>query len=106
MSESDPRNMRGFDAAQREYDNRTPPDDGPYECPDCNGNGHAPVPGYPDGDNAKCSACSGYGLIDENGEPFDPHQAEREACEYADMQRDYERDHPDRWADSQYDDVY
>ncbi len=81
-------NMRGFDAAQREYDNRTPPDDGPSECDNCNGTGHAPVPGDPEGDHAKCSICKGFGLIDESGEPFDPHAAEYAACEYADMKRD------------------
>lgn len=78
----------GFAAAQREYDNRTPPDDGPSECDNCNGFGHAPAPGDPEGDHAECSVCKGFGLIDENGEPFDPNAAQRAADDYADMKRD------------------
>ena len=81
-------NLRGYEAAQREYDNRTPPDDGPSECDNCNGFGHAPVPGDPEGDHAECSVCKGFGLIDEHGEPFDPHAAEYEADAARDRARD------------------
>lgn len=80
--------LPGYAAAQAAYDNMTPPDDGPYECPECNGSGHMLAPGDPEGDHVKCSACDGFGHIDESGEPFDPHAKERAECEYADMQRD------------------
>lgn len=81
-------NMPGFDAAQAAYDNMSPPEDGPYECPECNGSGSVPIPGDPEGEIMKCSACNGFGQIDESGEPFDPHAKERAECEYADMKRD------------------
>jgi hypothetical protein len=80
--------MRGYAAAQAAYDAMTPPDDGPYECPECNGRGDMPDPADEDADYVKCVACDGFGMIDENGEPFDPHKAERDACDYADMKRD------------------
>lgn len=81
-------NMPGFDAAQAAYDNMSPPDDGPYECPDCTGSGHMLAPGDPEGDHVKCYACDGFGMIDESGWPFDPHAKERAEAEYADMKRD------------------
>jgi hypothetical protein len=107
-------NMRGFDAAQREYDNRTPPDDGPYECPECDGKryrgcGQCGGEGCPqcNGEGCiKCAACDGFGMINENGEPFDPHQAEREACDRADSLRDESLTDDRSWADSESDDVY
>lgn len=83
--------MRGFDAAQREWENRTPPDDGPYECPDCYGKGERYSRGiHPLGEEiiVPCPCCGGFGQIDENGEPHDPHAKERAECEYADMKRD------------------
>lgn len=79
-------NMRGFDAAQREYDNRTPPDDGPSECHECSGRG-----AYNDEDGEACKTCCGSGYINDDGSPFDPNAAEYAADQYADMQRD-ERD--------------
>lgn len=96
--------LPGYAAAQREYDNRTPPDDGPSECDNCNGFGHAPVPGDPEGDHAKCSICNGYGLIDERGDPFNPNQAEEDACDYADMKRDErlteDKDNDNDWGEA------
>jgi hypothetical protein len=80
--------MRGFDAAQRAYDNMTPPDDGPYKCPECNGSGSVPIPGDPEGEIMKCAACDGFGLISENGEPFDLDAKDRSEADYADMKRD------------------
>ncbi len=80
--------LPGYARAQREYENMEPPCDGPRECDSCNGNGHAPAPGDPEGDHAKCSVCNGFGLLSEAGEPFDPHKAERDACDYAEMRRD------------------
>ena len=51
----------GYARAQRMYDAQTPPEDGPYECPDCNARG---------GDEAgTCRACDGLGWIDADGQP-------------------------------------
>jgi hypothetical protein len=77
--------MPGYAAAQAAYDNMTPPDDGPYECPECGGSGHHETI---DGSGLKCSACDGFGMISENGEPHDPHAKDRAEAEYADMKRD------------------
>jgi DnaJ-class molecular chaperone len=79
-------NSPGFDAAQRAYDNMAPPEDGPTECPTCNGRGE--VPGaHEDDDSTECADCKGFGMIDCNGEPFDPDAADRAADEYADWKR-------------------
>jgi len=72
--------LPGYARAQREYDNRTPSDDGPSECPECSGSKFV--------DDLDCAACHGFGLIDESGEPFDPHAAEYAADEAADRARD------------------
>jgi DnaJ-class molecular chaperone len=62
----------GYAAAQRAYDNMTPPEDGPSECPECEGSGiNKLVRG--DRDDT-CQCCGGTGMLDENGEPFDPKQ--------------------------------
>lgn len=82
-------NMRGFDAAQRAYDAMTPPDDGPYECPECGGSGtHHTLSDV----DVHCLDCNGFGWIDETGEPFDPHAKERAECEYADYLRQRAKD--------------
>lgn len=74
--------MRGYAAAQRAYDNMAPPEDGPSECPECEGVGQYP------GEDEPCITCCGTGLIDEDGNPFDPNAAEEAAGEYADMKRE------------------
>jgi hypothetical protein len=79
--------LPGYARAQAQWEAMEPPE-GPSECPDCNGYGHAPAPGDPFGDHDTCSVCKGYGLLTASGEPFDPHKAARDACDYADMQRD------------------
>ncbi len=64
--------MRGFDAAQRAYDNMTPDDGVPLcECPDCNCFGWR----VGEEDTVKCATCDGHGwLLD--GEPYDKHAAD------------------------------
>lgn len=84
--------MPGFAAAQRAWENMAPPEDGPSECPDCNGDGHAPVPGDPEGDHAKCSVCKGFGLIDDNGQPFNLNAKEEAEYERGDYLRQREKD--------------
>ncbi len=75
--------------AQIEYDNRTPPEDGPTECETCSGSGSITTSdGQGNTDDETCPDCKGFRLIDENGEPFDPHKAEHDACDYADYKRD------------------
>lgn len=83
--------LPGYARAQREWEAMEPPDGGPSECADCNGNGHVPAIGDPEGDHVECGACKGFGLLTPNGEPFDPEAAERAAAEYADHKRDEER---------------
>lgn len=79
-------NSPGFKRAQAEYDAMLPPEDGPSECPECEGSGvNKLVIGDRD-DNCQC--CGGTGWLDENGEPFDPNKAENDACDRADAQRD------------------
>jgi hypothetical protein len=78
-------NMRGFDAAQRAYDNATPPADGPSECPDCSA-GMVDTSGF--GDFDACETCNGSGYIEEDGSAHDPHQAQRDADDAADSARD------------------
>lgn len=62
-------NMRGFDAAQAVYDAMTPPDDGPSECPECDGSGSNPA-ACEDHEDDTCECCEGSGQVDENGEPY------------------------------------
>jgi DnaJ-class molecular chaperone len=79
------RNAATFARAQAAYDAMTPPEDGPVECPECEGSG---VNKLVIGDRCDhCECCGGTGWLDENGEPFDPAQAERDRDEYADYQR-------------------
>jgi hypothetical protein len=82
--------LRGYARAQAQYDAMTPPDDGPYECPDCNGRGSfVGIGDIPEeGDYTECAECNGFGWIGENGEPFDKDAAERDADEAADMKRE------------------
>jgi hypothetical protein len=77
--------LPGFAAAQRSYEAQLPPDGGPVECPDCAA-GLVDTSGF--GDFDACDTCKGSGFVTADGEPHDPHQAEREAEEYADMKRD------------------
>lgn len=80
-------NMRGFDAAQREYDNRTPPDDGPSECAECGGKGviYTDDPmGLGCDEREDCTECAGFGFIDDNGQPFNPRAAEEAEYDRAD----------------------
>lgn len=83
-------NQVRFNSAQAAYDNMTPPDDGPSECPECDGRGSfVGVGGVPEeGDYTECTACNGFGWIDENGEPYDPDEAQRNADDAADLRRD------------------
>jgi hypothetical protein len=82
--------LPGYAAAQREYENREP-ESGPSECATCQGKGavdetlggeHFSNP------EAECPDCGGFGLLTADGEPFDPHKAENDAADYADMKRD------------------
>ena len=74
-------NMRGFAAAQRAYDNMTPPDDGPSQCADCDGSGY-------DQEGEYCATCEGSGYVNDDGSAYDPEAAEFEACEYYDRKKD------------------
>lgn len=85
-------NMRGFDAAQREYDNRTPPDDGPSECPDCKGGYRYTTDDAENEHEIKCETCEGLGLIDENGQPFNPNAKAEAEYERGDYLRQREKD--------------
>jgi DnaJ-class molecular chaperone len=59
--------MRGYAAAQREWENREPPS-GPCECQECDGTG---INKLVRGDrNDNCPCCDGTGRLDEYGEPF------------------------------------
>lgn len=87
--------LRGYAAAQREYDNRTPPDDGPSECDACGGCGKVPMmvdDTLDDGYEVSCANCDGHGWLDADGEPFNPNaktEAEEARAEY---ERDRRRD--------------
>jgi hypothetical protein len=82
-------NLPGYAAAQREYDNRTPPDDGPCECPDCSGTGiNASHDSCGHELELKCETCEGFGFLNADGDPHDPHKAEHDADDYADRKRD------------------
>jgi hypothetical protein len=91
MSSND---LPGYARAQREYDNRTPPDDGPSECPDCDGRGSfigiGDVP--EEGDYTECASCKGSGYLNDDGTPFNPNAAAEAAEERADYERDRLRD--------------
>ena len=82
----DQRNAAAFKRAQAMCDAMTPPEDGPTECPECEGTGTNKLV-IGDRDDT-CECCGGSGYVDENGEPWDPKQAERDADEYADRLRD------------------
>lgn len=84
--------MRGYAAAQREWEAMEPPDGGVCECSECNGNGYVQAIGDPEGDCVQCGTCDGFGLLTPNGEPHDPHAAERAEAEAADHKRDSQRD--------------
>lgn len=86
--------MRGFDAAQREYDSRTPPDDGPSECPDCHGGYRYTTDMDENEHEIECETCKGFGLIDDNGQPFNPNAAAEAEQERADYE--YQRDKDER----------
>lgn len=77
-------NMRGFERAQREWENRLPPEDGPWECAECHGKGEIVT----EDDSSECTECGGFGFIGADGKPFDPGKAERDKCDYADWKRD------------------
>lgn len=85
--------LPGYARAQAQYDAMTPPDDGPSECPECNGSGVSDLV-IGDRDDT-CQCCDGHGYIDENGEPFNPNakaEAEEARAEY---ERDRRRDEGD-----------
>ena len=53
-------NDRGFNTAQRRYDNAEPRDGGVEECDECKGRGWVVTASYPDGDShGECDECSG-----------------------------------------------
>ena len=79
--------LPGYARAQREWEDRLPPEDGPSDCQDCNGSGTIPDPSDPEGDYVECSACEGFGQV-VDGEPYDPSKAACEAEYYADSRRD------------------
>lgn len=62
--------MRGYAAAQRAYDNMSPPEDGPCECGECGGCGKVPDADDLDGDLIPCPWCEGTGRVDEDGNPW------------------------------------
>lgn len=78
--------LPGYARAQAEWESRLPPDGGPVECPECSGTG-VNVEVIGDRDDT-CQCCDGHGLLTADGEPHDPHQAERDAEDYADIKRD------------------
>ena len=80
--------LPGYARAQAQWEAMEPPDGGPMECPDCNGRGTVPDPKDEDADYLTCDTCAGHGYLTADGEPFDPHAAEYEACEAADRKRD------------------
>jgi hypothetical protein len=67
-----------FARAQAAWDAMEPPE-GPSDCPECDGDREI--------DGEPCFLCGGSGLVDADGYPFDPAQAERDRDEYADYQR-------------------
>jgi DnaJ-class molecular chaperone len=68
-------NMRGYERAQAVYDAMTPPDDGPSECPDCDGSGYITTSdGQGNHDDEECPTCKGFGLLDDSGQPVNPNE--------------------------------
>lgn len=82
--------LPGYAAAQREYDNRTPPDDGPCECPDCVGGYRYTTDEAENEHEIKCETCNGFAML-LDGAPYDQHKDERDADDYADFKRDEAR---------------
>jgi DnaJ-class molecular chaperone len=64
------RNAAAMKRAQWAYDNMSPPEGGPCDCPDCNGSGEVESASDIDGDLIECPFCGGSGKVDENGEPW------------------------------------
>ena len=81
----------GFARAQAMYEAQTPPDDGPSECPDCNGSGYMPADEDHE-DELTCMTCEGYGYLDEDGKPCNPNAAAEAAEERADYERQCKKD--------------
>jgi len=85
--------MRGFDAAQREYDNRTPDEGGCWECSECRGYGVI----YNDVDiEETCAECEGHGCLDERACPSPDREADH--YEAAERRAEYLRDEPTDWS--------
>lgn len=84
--------MSNYDAsmrrAQAAYDNMTPPDDGPSECPECMARGIVPDPSDADADYIRCTTCEGACYLNDDGSPFNPNAA----AEAAEARAEYERD--------------
>jgi DnaJ-class molecular chaperone len=82
-------NHAAMSRAQSRYDNAAPPEDGPSECPECDGVGQITTSdGQGNHDDEECPTCKGFGLLDDNGQPHDPDAAERDACDYYDRMKD------------------
>jgi DnaJ-class molecular chaperone len=82
-------NHAAMSRAQDRYDNMAPPEDGPTECPECDGVGQITTSdGQGNHDDEECPTCKGFGLLDDNGQPHDPDAAERDACDYYDRMKD------------------
>ena len=79
--------LPGYARAQAEWEAMTPPKDGPCECPDCKGGYRYTTDDAENEHEIKCETCNGFGML-LDGEPFDQHAAEREACEADDRKRD------------------
>jgi hypothetical protein len=67
------RNAATFARAQAAWDAMAPDEDGACDCPECDGDREI--------DGEPCFLCGGSGLVDADGYPFDPAQADRD---YAD----------------------
>jgi DnaJ-class molecular chaperone len=82
-------NHAAMSRAQQRYDDMAPPEDGPSECPDCDGSGYITTSdGQGNHDDEECPTCKGFGLLDDSGQPHDPDAAERDACDYYDRLKD------------------
>ena len=77
------RNAAVFRSAQARYDAMCPDDDGLTDCPVCDAKGWRMVAdeGFAPYREV-CPCCDGHRLLDEDGQPYDPKQAERDKADY------------------------
>ena len=60
---------RALSAAQATWDNASPPEGGPSDCPDCGGRGSCPAED-PNDEWEECETCEGTGQVGEDGDPW------------------------------------